>query len=34
MAKETSDELAEARELLACMESVDFDMTYVLEMHA
>ena len=33
VAKETSEELAEARSLLREMESVDFDMTYVLEMH-
>ena len=30
--KDTSDELAEARELLARMEAVDWDMTYVLTM--
>lgn len=32
IANETSDELAEARELLARMEAVDWDMTYVLTM--
>lgn len=30
--KDTSDELAEARELLVQMEAVGWDMTYVLEM--
>lgn len=31
--KDTSDELADARDMLAQMEAVNFDMTYVLEMH-
>ena len=31
--KETSNELAGAREMLAQMEAVEWDMTYILEMH-
>ena len=30
--KDTSDELAEARDLLTRMEAVDFDMSFILEM--
>ena len=33
IANDTSDELAEARALLLRMESANWDMTYVLEMH-
>lgn len=33
VAKETSEELAEARDLMTRMQAVDWDMTYILTMH-